>query len=117
MNSAPDDCAGLMFDELQPRGPRVDLHRVTFAEFPFQHAHREWIEDMPLNRAFQRARAVRRIVTFAHEPLFRGVGERDENLPLFEPLEQALYLDVDDGLHLVAAQRMEDDDFVDAIDE
>ena len=57
------------------------------------------------------------VVAFAHEPLLRLVGQRDEDLPLFEPLQQTLHLDVDDGLHLLAIERMEHDDLVDAIDE
>ncbi len=83
------DRAGLLLHELQSARARVDLNGIAFAELTLQHTHRQTIQDVPLNRAFQRPRTIGGIVAFAHEPFFGGVGERDEDLPFLEPLQQA----------------------------
>src|SRR5438105_2627243 len=92
----------LPFLEPQAARPRVDLHRVAFAEVTFEDAQRERIEDEALNRALQRPRAVARIVSLAHQLFLRGVGERHVNLPLLQTPRQPAQLDVDDLLHVLA---------------
>ena len=88
--------------------------RVAFAELAFEHAQRQRIEHAALNRPLQRPRAVGRVVAFAHE-LFLGrvaSARRESSVPRAassSPRE----LDVDDLLHVLAAERVEEDDLVD----
>ena len=68
-----------------------------------------------LDRALQRARAVDRIVAGAGEPLLGLLVELDDDLAIGEELVQALDLDIDDLVHVLAAQAAEEDDLVQAV--
>ena len=48
---------------------------------------------------------------------FAASGELDVDLAVLQPLEQAAHLDVDDLLHVLEAERMEEDDLVDPVEE
>src|SRR4026208_29796 len=104
------DGARVLPHEVQTRGRRIDLHAITFAELALQDAHGQWVEHEPLDGALERTRAVRGIVALAPEPVLCGVGELDENLSILQALEQTLHLNLDDRLHLLATERVEDDD-------
>src|SRR5258707_1024026 len=105
---------GLAFLETQTVAlAGVDDHGVAFAKHAFEHLHRQRVEHTPLNGPLERPGAVGGIVTLADQRLFGGVGELDEDLPLLEPAREAAELDVDDFLHVLAAQRVEEDDLVD----
>src|SRR5438093_9499864 len=107
----------LAFLERQPILPRVDRDRIALDEMAFEHPQRQRIKYQALNGALERPRAVGGIVALADEQLLRFLGEPDVDLPLFEALHQPGDLDVDDLLQVLAAERMEEDDFVDAIEE
>src|SRR3954464_13737709 len=104
-----------LFTERQPRAIAVDDDGVAFAEVSFEDPHRERIEHATLNRALERPGAVRRVVAFLDELFFGCVSEHYMNLALFEALHQPGELDLDDVLHVLTAERVEEDDFVDAI--
>src|SRR5688572_31750681 len=95
----------------------VDRYVIAFAELAFEHPHRQRIEDTALDGALQRPRAVHRIVAFRHEERLGRLAQVDVDLPFLETLEQAADLDVDDRLHVLQAERVEEDDFVDAVEE
>src|SRR5207245_11758154 len=65
----------------------------------------------------ERTGAVRRVVAFAHEDFLRAVRELHVDLSLLEPLHEAGNLDLDNLLQVLLAERMEEDDLVDAVEE
>ena len=84
---------------------------------PCEHAHRQRVEHPPLDRPLQRPRAVGRIVALGDQQILGAVGQLDVDLAILEPLHQAAQLDVDDRPHLLAAERVEEDDLVDPVEE
>src|SRR3954469_16311715 len=107
----------LSFFKLQSIAAAVDHHRVAFEEVALEHPERERIEHQPLNRALERPRAVDRIVSFTRELFLGRFGELDVNFPLLEAPDQTRNLNVDDPLQVLAIERMEEDDLVDAVEE
>jgi hypothetical protein len=69
-----------------------------------------------LYQAFERTRPVLRIVAALGEIVGRLFGELEFDLALLESLAQAADLDADDLAQLLAAQRMEHHDLVDAVE-
>ena len=86
-------------------------------EPPFEQRARERVLDEPLDRALERPRAVRRIPALLGEQLLRLVRDLELDPPLREPLAQPRELQLDDVGELLARQRLEDDDLVDAVQE
>src|SRR4029077_16372639 len=95
----------------------IDDDRFPFAKGTLEHLHGQRIEDAALNGPLERPRAIRWIVTLAEQGLLGGVGELNKNLALLQAAHQPTELDVDDLLHEIAPQRMEEDDLVDAVQE
>ena len=91
--------------------------RVALAELALQHAHRQRVEHPALDGPLQRPRAIRRVVALCDQHVLRPVGQLDVDLAILEPLHEAAQLDVDDLPHLLARQRVEEDDLVDAVEE
>src|SRR5258708_4052115 len=110
------DC-GLHLVENELPGLHVDEHGVSLAEVPLQHADRERIQDAPLDRPLERPRAIRRVVSLLEQEILRLRAQLDADLPVFQPLHQALDLNVDDLPQLRLAEPMEDDDVVHAVEE
>src|SRR6185503_6695058 len=108
---------GFILTFLKPQSivPHVDGDAVTFTEVSLEDAHRQRIEDTALDCSFQRPRAVGRIVPFGYEELLCRVRKLDVNLAILEPLEQGMNLDLHDRLHVLKAERVEEDDFIDAV--
>ncbi len=90
---------------------------VALAELALQHLQGQRVEHAPLDGALERACAVGRIVAFLHQEVLGRVGQLDVNLPILEPLQQAAKLDVDDLLQVLEAERVEEDDLVDPVQE
>ena len=67
----------------------VDVNGLAFADFAFEDVETEGIENLLLNRALQRARAINRIVPFTREQFLGRIGEIERDLLLFEPFRQA----------------------------
>jgi hypothetical protein len=57
---------------------------LPFAELPFQNVHAERVEQLALNGAFQRPRAVDRVVAFLRDPRLRRIAQLDPDLLLLE---------------------------------
>ena len=91
--------------------------RSPSLKFALQHAHRQRVEHPPLNGPLQRSGPIRWIIPFLHEEFLGPVGELNLDFAIGEPLHQPAQLDVDDLLHVLARQRMEHDDLVDAVEE
>src|SRR5437667_6733118 len=106
-----------LFFELEPVRRTIHDNGVAFAEIAFEDTKRQRIQHTLLNRALEWARAVRGVVTLADEVFLRAVGQDNMDFALLEPLHESGQLDVDDSLHVLAAERMEEDDFVDAVQE
>src|SRR5471032_2763160 len=98
-------------------GGAVHGYRVSLEEVPFEHLQRERIQHLPLTRPLERPCAVRRVEAFLHEIFLGLVRQLHVNLGLLEPLHQAPELDVDDLLQVLAAERVEEDDLVDPVQE
>ena len=84
---------------------------------PWSTRQRQRIEHPALDRPLQRPRAVHRIVSFFDDQVPRFVGELDPDLPILEPPQQRRELDVDDLPDVLAAERVEEDDVVDPVQE
>jgi hypothetical protein len=75
--------------EREPIGPRVHQDGIAFDEVAFEDPHRQYVWHATLNRSFERSRAVRGVVTLAHNLFLCRVGQQDLNLALFQPLCQS----------------------------
>src|SRR3954468_23695634 len=94
----------------------IDDDVITFAETPLQHGHRQRILQQPLDRALERPRAERWIVSLRREHLTRRRGQLQRQPTLAQELLEAMELQVDDVLDLALAERSEDDDVVDTVE-
>src|SRR5437763_6266439 len=82
--------------QLDPRVPGgVHEHRIARFELPFEEAHRERVDDLLLQGAFERAGAERRVVAFVREDVFGVVADVDRQTAVAHELREApqLYLD------------------------
>ena len=95
----------------------VDDDVVAVQHFAVENLHGQRILHQLLDRALQRARAEIRIVAFGEEQLFRGVGELERNLAVGQQAAHVFEPQLDDLDQLLFAQRAEDDDVVDAVQE
>ena len=73
--------------------------------------------DLLLDGALERPRAVHRVVAAVRQIVARGVGEVEGEVAVGQPLLEPAELDVDDLPDVVALERVEDDDVVDAVQE
>ncbi len=104
--------------ELQRSLPvRPHDDRVAVDELALEHGHRQRILNQPLDRPLERPRAERRIVAFLGEHALRLGRHLERDLALGEQLLEPRELEVDDLLDLLGAERVEDDDVVDAVEE
>src|SRR5256712_2918442 len=97
------------------RRARVHADGVAGPEVTLQHFDRQRIEHHALQRALQRPRAVHRIVARLPHGLLRPIGQLQLELLVGEQLGETSELDLDDLRQLVTTEAVEDDDFVDAV--
>src|SRR5262249_43968580 len=95
----------------------IDLHRRPRRILAREHALRERVLEVLLDRALQRARAVLRIPANLGEIILRAIGQLESELPPPEALGELFELDVDDPPQLRALKALEDDDLVKPVDE
>src|SRR3954471_9390098 len=67
----------------------VQDHRVAVVELAPQQAHRQRLDDLLLDRALQRSRAVDRVEPLAGQELARRRGQLEVHLTLGQPRPQA----------------------------
>src|SRR3954463_8686714 len=90
---------------------------IALSEVALQDAQRQRIEHPALDGPLQRPGSVHRIVALRHDESSGPLAQLDVNLPVLEPFQQAVNLNVHDQLHVLQAQRVEEDDLVDAVEE
>jgi len=95
----------------------IDANPIALPELALEHPDGQRVEHAPLDGPLQGACAVHRIVPLRDDEVLGGVGQLDMNLAFLEPLEQVPHLDVDDFLHVLEPKRVEEDDFVDPVQE
>src|SRR3546814_7101698 len=78
---------------------------------------RQRVLQRALDHPLQRPRPVDRIVAGLRQPGEGGVVQLDGDLAIRQQLAQPPELDIDDALHLVAAEPVEDQDLVEAVQE
>src|SRR5579863_5133024 len=112
-------CFRPLFNKLHFARLRIRIHAqcIAWLHFAVQKLQRQRVLDQPLNRTLHRPRAVRRIVAFAEEQSFRRRSEVQFHLLLAEPLQQMPQLKVNDVLDLVLAQRTEQHDIINPVQE
>src|ERR1700674_1773894 len=96
---------------------RRDADAVPGHKLSLQDLLRQGILDLLLDGALQRPCAVHRIEAGIPEEVAGAVVEREIHVALNQALAQVEELDVDDRADLACAERMEDHDVVDAVDE
>src|SRR5580704_11785932 len=95
----------------------AELDSPAVAHLPGTQHLRQWVLHPLLDNAFQRTCAISRIVPLVGEPLPRLGVEAEPDLAVLEQPVQTLELDVDDLAHILATEAMEEDDFIDAVQE
>ena len=96
---------------------RTDLDRRAVGQRAVDDLPRERRLDNALDQPLERARAEHRIVAFLRDVPARGFGQLDAQVALGEQLLESLQLQADDVLELRLAQRSEDDDVVEPVQE
>ena len=105
------------FSSASSPSARIDADGVAGADLALQQREREPVDELLLDHAAQRPGTVGRVIAHVAEQLARVVGERDLDPALGEPLEHAGDLQLDDLGDLLAGQRVEAHDVVEAVDE
>jgi len=90
---------------------------VAIVDFVVEDLHAEGVEDFALDDAFEGACAVGRVVALAPEPFGGFVGDFEGEVLFGEAVGEAVQLDFDDFADLGVGEAVEDDDFVDAVEE
>lgn len=95
----------------------VDVDRAALREAAFEDGETERVEDVVLDGALERAGTVDGVVAVLGHQLCGGVAELELEPAGSEALVDASQLDVDDALEIRAFKAVEDDDFIDAVEE
>src|SRR6266446_8405959 len=95
----------------------VHANMIAGEHLAVQDLQRQRILHQSLNRASQRPGAVCWVVTFAHQQLLRRGREFKRDLAFRQQLFHSAQQQLHDALELLFAQRIEDHNFIDAIDE
>src|SRR5882672_587017 len=103
--------------QLAARLEDIDENGLAVTDFAFQDAASERRFDLALDRAFERARAVIRVVARADQMRARGVGQLQFDVAFGQALSQPVELYLDDLFEALFRERVEDDDLVHAVQE
>src|SRR5208337_2603383 len=95
----------------------VDYDVVAVEDFAVENLERQRILHQFLNRALQGARAEVRVVALGEQQVFGGVGQLERNFAVGEQAADVFQAQLDDVDQLFLAERAEDDDVVDAVQE
>src|SRR6266511_1692996 len=95
----------------------IDENGLAVADFAFQDAASERRFDLALDRAFERARAVERVIAHGRQMRARRVGQFQADVTFGQALPQPVELYLHDLFQAPFRQGMEDDDLVYAIEE
>src|SRR6185295_1690808 len=118
-------CSGELTSRFElARGPVSELSRVE-VDFDFAAAEvsadeflGQRVLDVPLDRPAERTRAVRAVLARdLDDPVDDFGGQGDAELPVHEVVVELSDQERHDAPQVLVAQRLEDDDLVDAVDE
>src|SRR5262249_56340777 len=106
-------------DELQFASRRVEIdeHGLAVANLALQNAASERRFDLALDRAFERARAVDRVIAGAHQARARRFGQLQADVAFGQAAAQPVELYLHDLFQALFRQSIEDDDLVHAVEE
>src|SRR6185312_7717063 len=93
------------------------FHQVAWMEFALQEAFRQGIFDHPLNGAAQWTSAILRIEALLYQEILGSLWYDQFQLLLSQLHTHTIEQQIDDRIHLFDAQRMEDDDLVNTVQE
>src|SRR5215469_510713 len=102
---------------LAPFLVRVDDDMIAVQDFAIEDLQSERILNQLLDGALQGTSAEVRVVALREQQVFRRLGELQRNLAISEQATHVLETKIDDFDQLIFAQRPEDDDVVDAVQE
>src|SRR5207248_11008013 len=103
--------------ELEAARSVVDRDLVSLAAVAGEQLHGELVLNLALDQPLQRPGPVARVVSLVRDMRAGAVGQHDPQLALREPLLELPKLDVHDPRDVLAAERFEHHDLVDAVDE
>lgn len=90
---------------------------AVLRESPLQYGHAERIQQVMLYSALERTRSVDRIVPVSRNQSCGFIGELEFQFAVAQSLTDALELDVDDAFEIILLQPVEDDDFINSVEE
>src|SRR5947199_4729825 len=95
----------------------LDRHAAVVAHVAGQDLARQRRLNMPLEEALERPGAIDRVVALEGDVFLGGVAQFQFNVAFGEPGAQQLELQLDDAFDFGKRQRLEEDEFVRAIEE
>src|SRR5262245_61217913 len=95
---------------------KINDYVLPITHLALQDSPAERRLDLPLNRAFERSRAVIRVIAGAHQMLFGGAGQLDLDVSLGESMAKSIELNLHNHLQVFLRERVEDDDFIHAVE-
>src|SRR6266542_4137939 len=107
----------LCSSEFNPFVLNIDNDSVAVVEFAPQQAHGKRLNDLLLDGAFERARPVDGVESFAGDELGGGGCEFQLDFALGQACAEAAELDVEDLLDLLEGERAEYNDLIDPVEE
>ena len=98
-------------------GVSVDVDGAAFRVAAFQDSAAEGVEDIVLDGALERAGTINGVIAMGGHQLGCGIAELHLETAGCEALVYAGQLDVDNALEVSSFQAVEDDDFINAVEE
>src|SRR2546425_4415058 len=96
---------------------RIDLDCIAVANGTIENAAGNTVLNLSLDDALERTRTILRVVALGCQQVFRCITEVQCDMTVFQAWPQAIDLDLYNALHLIAGDLMEDDYFIDTVDE
>src|SRR5438270_1742430 len=96
---------------------RIDLDCIAVANGAIENAAGNTVLNLSLDDALERTRTILRVVALGCQQVFRCITEVQCDMTVFQAWLQAIDLDLYNALHLIAGDLMEDDYFIDTVDE
>src|SRR5262249_4152524 len=103
--------------ERKPFLTRFDLNQIAVSELALQDALSQRILNVSLDQPLERSGAVHRIISLPRQPVASIRTGLQMDLAIFQPLVELSYLNIDNLLQLIGCQSVEDDSFIDTVEE
>src|SRR6266496_2293823 len=95
----------------------IDLDCISIANGTIEDAAGNTVFNLFLDDALERARSILRVVALGCQQVFRCITQMQGDMTVCQAWSQAIDLDLHNALHLIARDLMEDDYFIDTVDE